>query len=144
MTEKDAPDYSRKHPPEERPDPAVAEAIREAAEEGMISCAAVFRIAAERGISPAEAGKTVDLLKIKLHKCQLGLFGYGPRRSIIEPAEHVSPELEEAIRGRLVDGRLPCAAAWEIASELGLKKMDVSRAAEALGIRIKPCQLGAF
>ena len=86
----------------------------------------------------------MDLLKIKLAKCQLGLFGYTPERVIVKPADKVSPELEYAIRGRLVDERLPCAQAWEIAEELSLKKMDVSCAAEALGIKIKPCQLGAF
>jgi hypothetical protein len=44
----------------------------------------------------------------------------------------------------LVDGRLPCAEAWRIADERNLKKMDVSSAVEALEIKIKPCQLGAF
>ena len=144
MTHKDAGDFSKKHGPEEAPNPAVAKAVTEAADSGQISCAQVFKIAAKTGVSPAEAGKTVDLLKIKLAKCQLGLFGYKPQRVIVKPADKVSPELESAIRGRLVDERLPCAQAWQIAEEMNLKKMDVSCAAEALGIKIKPCQLGAF
>jgi len=86
----------------------------------------------------------VDLLKIRLVKCQLGLFGYTPDKSIVKPAEKVSPELESAIRSRLEDERLPCVAAWQLADEFSLKKLDVSCAAEALGLKIKPCQLGAF
>jgi len=144
MTHKDAGDYSKKHGSGEKPNPDVAKAIREGAESGQISCAKVFKIASESSISPSAAGKTVDLLKIKLAKCQLGLFGYAPGKSIVKPADKVSSELEAAIRGHLVDERLPCARAWQIAEELNLKKMDVSSAAETLKIKIKPCQLGAF
>ena len=144
MTHKDAGGYSQKHGAGKKPNPRLAEAIREGAEKGQISCARVFTIASEAGVSPSEAGKAVDLLEIKLTKCQLGLFGYRPGKSIVKPAEQVSPELAAAIRGRLLDGRLPCSQAWQIAEEMKLKKMDVSSAAEALGIKIKPCQLGAF
>jgi hypothetical protein len=144
MTHKDAGDFSKKHGSGEKPNPAVAKAIQEAAEAGRIACARIFDIASASGVSPAEAGKTVDLLKIKLAKCQLGLFGHSPERSIVKAADKVSPELESAIRGRLVDERLPCAQAWAIAEEMNLGKMDVSCAAEALKIKIKPCQLGAF
>lgn len=144
MTHKDAGDYSKKHGPDEAPDAALAKAVTEAGRGGEIGCAQVFSVASEQGVSPAEAGKTVDLLKLKLVKCQLGLFGYPPGKSIVKPAAQVSPELESAIRNRLVAERLPCGHAWQIAEEMHLRKMDVSSAAEALGIRIKPCQLGAF
>jgi hypothetical protein len=144
MTHRDAGDYSKKHGREEKPDPALAKAIGAAAESGRISCAQVFKTASEFGVSPAAAGKAVDLLEIRLTHCQLGLFGYSPGKSIVEAAKEVSAELESAIRGRLEAGRLSCARAWEIARELNLKRMDVSSAAEALGIKIKPCQLGAF
>lgn len=144
MTHRDAGDYSKKHGAGEEPDPAVAKAVTAAADAGKIACARVFSIASGLGVSPSEAGKTVDLLKIRLVKCQLGLFGYTPEKSIVKPAEKVSPELESAIRSRLTDERLPCVQAWQIADELNLTKLDVSCAAEALGIRVKPCQLGAF
>jgi hypothetical protein len=144
MTHRDAGHYSNKHGPGDTPNPAVAEAVQEKARDGQIGCAQVFAVASEQGVSPADAGRTLDLLEIKLNKCQLGLFGYPSGKSIVEPADQVSPELESAIRSGLVSERLPCAAAWKIAEELNLRKMDVSSAAEALGIKIKPCQLGAF
>jgi hypothetical protein len=74
----------------------------------------------------------------------LGLFGYGEPKRIVQPAEQVISELEQAIQAGLIDRRLPCAAAWAIADRLGLAKLDVANAAEKLGIRIKQCQLGAF
>jgi len=144
MTHRDAADYSTKHGTGEKPNPEVAKAVTAAADDGKIACAQVFSIASELGVGPSEAGKTVDLLKIRLVKCQLGLFGYTPDKSIVKPAEKVSPELESAIRSRLADERLPCVQAWQIADELSLTKLNVSCAAEALGIKVKPCQLGAF
>ncbi len=144
MTHRDAADYSTKHGAGEKPNPEVAKAVTEAADDGKIACAKVFSIASELGVGPSEAGKTVDLLKIRLVKCQLGLFGYTPDKSIVKPAEKVSPELESAIRSRVADKRLPCLQAWQIADEFNLSKPDVSCAAEALGIKVKPCQLGAF
>ena len=144
MTHRDAGDYSTKHGAGEKPNPEVTKAVTEAADAGKIACAQVFSIASKLGVSPAEAGKTLDLLKIRLVKCQFGLFGYTPDKSIVKPAEKVSPELESAIRSRVTDERLPCVQAWQIADELNLTKLDVSCAAEALGIKVKPCQLGAF
>jgi hypothetical protein len=56
----------------------------------------------------------------------------------------VSTKLEKAIRGALADGWLPCLTAWKIADGMGIARMEVSSACEALKIKIKPCQLGAF
>ncbi|HID89827.1 MAG TPA: hypothetical protein EYP52_09005, partial [Anaerolineae bacterium] len=99
-------------------------------------------------LEPLEVGQTADALGIRLNRCQLGLFGYGPkaegRHKIVQPAETVEPGLAQAIRDNLVEGKLPCRAAWDIASALRIPKMDVSAAAEALGIKITRCQLGAF
>jgi hypothetical protein len=83
-------------------------------------------------------------LGAKVVKCQLGLYGYKPNKRIVKPAEAVSPDLEKAVRDALQNGRLPCAAAWEVAERLGLRKMEVSAACETLGIKISACQLGSF
>ncbi|MBW1802450.1 MAG: hypothetical protein JRJ85_17180, partial [Deltaproteobacteria bacterium] len=112
--------------------------------EGTISCAVAFNIAGELNVSPGEVGFTLDFLEIPIIKCQLGLHGYGPKRKIVEPGEKVSNELESVIREMLVNGRLPCASAWQIAERFGLRKMEVSSACEALKIKISSCQLGAF
>ena len=58
--------------------------------------------------------------------------------------ENVPKELESAINKKLIGGRLTCSSAWEIAGALNIPRMHVSSACEALGIKIKPCQLGAF
>jgi len=109
-----------------------------------LSCAAAFEIAGELGVSPGAAGDTLDQLRIHLGECQLGLFGYKPEKKIVRPLDAVDPALEAALRAALVNDRLPCRAAWEIAERFQVGKMTVSGACETLGIKVRPCQLGAF
>ena len=123
---------------------AITAAIQEQAREGMLRCAAAFRIVKELDVAPLAVGETADEMEVRLSRCQLGLFGYGEPKCIVEPAEEVSPELEQAIRKGLVEGRLPCVVAWEIAARFGMPKLHVANAAEKLEVRIRPCQLGAF
>jgi len=144
MTHKDAGHYAAKHPPEKKLNPKIAEAVRLQAINGKISCASGHKIARDLNVPPAEVGISIDLLEMRLNKCQLGLHGYFPEKRIVEPAEKVSPELEKTILKSLVNNRLSCAVAWEIARKFGIPKMNVSSACETLKIKISSCQLGAF
>lgn len=136
--------FAAKHSADDRPDPAVADAVASKAKDGRISCAAAFEIAGRLGADPAAVGKTLDLLNLRLIKCQLGLFGYEPQKKIASPPQTSPPELLEALRGSLQDGRLPCVRAWALAEKFQLPKLRVGGVCEAAGIKIKPCQLGAF
>jgi hypothetical protein len=96
-----------------------------------------------------QVGKACDEGGIRLSRCQLGLFGYGSKaegkHKTVRALDHVPPDLGSAIRRAMrKDGNITCAAAWKIASALKIDKMTVSNAAETLGVRITPCQLGAF
>lgn len=144
MTSKDKGHYAKKHPSDREIDQKVTDAVKGRVLKGEISCAAAFKIAGDLEASPLEVGFTIDVLEIPITKCQLGLFGYNPDSKFIKPAESVSSELEDAIHQALVDNRLTCIAAWEIAERLGLGKMDVASACEALKIKIASCQLGTF
>lgn len=48
------------------------------------------------------------------------------------------------IKKRVVNGRLPCPAAREIAKELSVSYKDVGRTANELKIKISDCELGCF
>ena len=144
MTHEDRGHYSKKHPPERRVKPEISEALRQKASDGEITCAAAHQIAANLGVSPLEVGVAADIMEMRIVKCQLGLYGYRPEKRIVRPSPQVSPALEAGIRDALVEGRLACKTAWEMAERLGLRKMEVSSACEALKIKITSCQLGAF
>jgi hypothetical protein len=135
---------SDKHKNDNQPDPAISQEIQVRLRKDALACAVAFDIAGKLGCTPAEVGRTADLLYISLVKCQLGLFGYKPQKKIVDSRMPQEPALGDAIRDGLVDDRLPCKTAWRIAAQFGVPKMTVSSACEALGIKIKPCQLGAF
>ena len=136
--------FSAKHEPGAQADPTVKENVIKNATQGELACAVAFQIADKLGVLPSEIGKTVDLLNMKLSKCQLGLFGYKPVKKKVKARGPENRQLEEAIRKSLIDGKLACSDAWEIANRFETTKMSVSGACEYLGIKIKPCQLGAF
>ena len=144
MTHEDAGHYASKHSPSATLDEPIAEVVRQRSSDDKLTCAACHKIASDLNVLPSEVGRAIDMMEIRITKCQMGLFGYSPRKSIVEPAEKVMPALEDAIRASLVENRLTCAAAWGIADKLGIKKMDVSSACETLEIKISTCQLGSF
>ena len=125
-------------------DPLLRDALLKHAAGGRLPCAVAFDIAKRLAVLPDAIGLAADLMEVRLVKCQLGLFGYRPKKSIVKPAVSVAPELQKAILAGLVNHRLPCKSAWDIAKGLGLHKMKVSAACDAMKIKIRPCQLGAF
>ena len=136
--------YSDKHGAGVRLKSDIEEKIDMNAKDGELACAVAFIIADELGASPADIGRAMDLLDIRLIKCQLGLFGYKPDKKAVKAKPPASRQLQEAIQNALVDERLACLDAWDIAGRFNVPKMAVSGACEALSIKIKPCQLGAF
>ena len=144
MTRKDRGHYAQKHARQQKPNQRIVKEVKQKVTNGELSCSTAFIIAEELEVSPAEVGLTLDLLEIPVIQCQLGLFGYKPKKRIVKAAEVISGPLEEAIERKLVKGRLPCLSAWEIAKSLVVTKMAISMACESLEIKICNCQLGAF
>ncbi len=146
MTEKAKRPFASKHSQRnpEQIDPVIRESLERNAGKGELACAVAFRLADELHKPPSAIGEAADLLSIRLAKCQMGLFGYTPEKKIVKAASAVDPGLEDAIRRGLENGRLPCRTAWDLAQAFKMPRMGVSAACEALGIKIKPCQLGAF
>jgi hypothetical protein len=127
----------------------ISDAIRDALVDGQLPCAKAFVIARRLGVDPLQVGDEADALGVRLSKCQLGLFGYGPKAEgkhrRVKAMENVPVGLAEAIRTAAGStSKLPCVEAWRIAKEKHLSRQTVSNAAEGLGVRISPCQLGAF
>jgi hypothetical protein len=136
--------FKDKHGPDTTVDETIKNALLSHVREGELPCAVAFKIAGDLGVSPRDVGITLDLLNLRLTKCQMGLFGYTPNKKIVSPLSDIPSGLEAKITASLADRRLACSSAWEIAESEGAGKMTVSNACEALGVKIKPCQLGAF
>jgi hypothetical protein len=130
-------------------DEEIGRALRTSAEDdGRVTCATMHRIARKLGVEPLEVGRAATEAEIHASQCQLGLFGHSAKGQgkgrIVRADVEVGDELAEQMRSSLANGRLPCAAAWDIATELKLSRLDLGNAAETLDIPIAPCQLGFF
>ena len=144
MTHLDKGKYYEKHPKNSRVDESLKEAILAQTKDNNIACKKAEGIAGEKRVAIAEVGKAIDILNINIIECQLGLFGYGDKKKIVQPAKEVATELKTKIEQSLQNGNLSCVSAWKIAAELSIPRMRVCAACEALEIKVKPCQLGAF
>ena len=136
--------FSAKHGPDVTPDRFIEKEILKQGKNKKIPCAAAFEIAKTLQVSPDAVGMTADLMNFKLTRCQLGLFGYQPQKKIVKHPDRIAEDLKNAITDQIVQGRLSCRRAWDIASDFKIEKMKVCGACEAMDIKIKNCQLGAF
>ncbi|MGD9332432.1 MAG: hypothetical protein PVJ53_14055 [Desulfobacterales bacterium] len=136
--------YAGKHPESTILDERLAAALKDQVTDGRISCAAAHAVAQTLARRPEDIGQALDLMEIRLIHCQLGLFGYQPQKRIVTKAKQWDDALESSIRDALQNGRLSCADAWSIARRQKMPRLKVAGICEALEIKIKPCQLGAF
>ena len=109
-----------------------------------LSCASAFLIAKELNVSPNKVGMIADLINYRLVKCKLGLFGYKPDKKIIKSVKTANQNLKNTITDNLVEGKLACKIAWDIASRFNVNKTTISGICEDMNIKINECQLGAF
>ena len=126
----------------------IIEALLARAVGGQVSCAAAHEVAAQLGLSPLEVGKALNRTDLRLYRCQLGLFGYGPKpegkHKIVLEASRVPQEIEAAIAARSEDGCIPCEAAWEVAAQFEYPRLGLANILEAMGLKVRGCQLGCF
>jgi len=122
----------------------IQQSISQQAINKKLGCVAAFEIATKLNVSPISVGQTLDLMNYRITHCQLGLFGHSPEKKIVTPEKAIGIGLRTALESATENGRLSCLKAWEIAVQLKIPKIAVSNACEGLGMKIKPCQLGAF
>lgn len=124
-------------------DERITEALATRRRDNTLSCAEAFDIARKLEVEKIEVGKALDIMKIKIVKCQLGLFGHKDGKRT-KPDNSPPEALLDALSPFRGTSRMPCSHAHEIARRHNTGRLAVANACEALGIKIKPCQLGAF
>lgn len=127
----------------------IRAAIESLAVHGEVSCVNAHAVAAKLGVAPIEVGKVVNKqTALRFYRCQLGVFGYGAKAEgkskIVLAATNIPPDLQAAIMAQAVNGRIACKAVWEIADQFEYPRLGVANVCEALGLKMKPCQLGCF
>jgi hypothetical protein len=116
---------------------------------GELSCQDAHDLAAEYGLGPLALADLVNReTEVRFSRCQLGLFGYGPKAEglskIVLPATHVPDEIRAALEAEAVNGCIPCVTVWEIADRFKYPRLGIANIIEVMGLRVRPCQLGCF
>lgn len=124
-------------------------AAQELAVAGELACADAHALAERMGVTPLALAKAINRdTALRFNRCQLGLFGYGPKAEgkskIVLAATNVPDDVAGAIRDKAADGRIACSDAWEIAEQFKYPRLGVANIIQALGLRVTPCQLGCF
>ena len=104
---------------------------------------------ARSDVEPMELAEAVDRASgLRFNRCQLGLFGYGPKaehkHKIVLAAQTVPAEIEAALRSRMNGNAIACVAVWEVAEQFKYPRLGMANIVQALGFKVAPCQLGCF
>ena len=127
----------------------LEEMIRINPHQGMLPCPVAHYIASVLGVTPREVGDCATAIEVKLDLCQLGLFGYGRKVTrtgykILGRPVDVPEEALAQIKAAAKDGAIACIDLWAIAARFGFTRPEAGNAADSLGLKVSPCQLGAF
>ncbi|MFH2092366.1 MAG: hypothetical protein ABIJ31_08380 [Pseudomonadota bacterium] len=134
------------HPKKEKsqPDLHIQTKLTPFIKNNRIDCARAHQAARQLNIDPLEIGQQLDLLNAKIIHCQLGLFGYDTQKKQLDPTVQISLILDTKISAAQTDSRISCLKCWQLAKELSISRLDIASVCEKKGLKIKPCQLGAF
>ena len=125
-------------------DRRLLEEITASLAEGRLPCPVAFSVAEKLNTISIAVGIKADEMGIKISHCQLGCFG-------IEKATHeeladmqVMPVIVEAVQKSLVNGKITCKTAYDVAKKLKVSRRIVGDTASKLNIKVSDCQLGCF
>lgn len=126
----------------------LLQAMKDRLEDGKLPCNQAFAVAKTLGCEPVEVGLAANEAGIRVSRCQLGLFGYGPKKlgkhKIVQAMDEVPEPLAARLREAAEEDHITCTAVWRVADSLGTKRMEASGAVEALGLKVSRCQLACF
>jgi hypothetical protein len=129
-------------------DERLLSAIHEAIEGNQLPCNQAFAIAYRLQMDPLAVGQAADGEGFRISRCQLGLFGYGPKsegkHKIVHAMDQVPERLAARLRAAAQAEGITCEAVWRVADGLGYHRIEASSAVEAMGLKVSRCQLGCF
>jgi hypothetical protein len=117
-------------------------------QDGRLPCNQAHAISHALEVEPLTVGFAANDADIRISRCQLGLFGYGPKaegkHKIVHAMDEVPERLAARLRAAADRGSITCTDVWQVADGLGYKRLEASSAVEAMGLRVSRCQLGCF
>jgi hypothetical protein len=126
----------------------IHQAMQDRLEDGKLPCNQAHAIAQILDVEPLIVGLAANQAGIRISRCQLGLFGYGPKaegkHKIVHPMDEVPERLTARLRAQAEGDGITCTTVWRVADSLGYPRLEASSAVEAMGLKVSRCQLGCF
>ena len=122
----------------------LVEEINASLTAGRLPCPVAFKVARKLDVELALVGDKADELGIKVSNCQLGCFGKEKSTHEELGDMQIAPAVAEAVQASLVNGKIPCKTAHDLAKRLKIGRRKVGDTASKLNIKVSDCQLGCF
>lgn len=123
---------------------ALENELRASLIDGYLPCPVALEVARKLKVSPMTVGNVADSTKIRISNCQLGCFMVAKAVHGDVDSLSVSETVLGRVKSSLINGRLPCPAAFKVSRELKVALQEVGDAANKLKVKIVDCQLGCF
>lgn len=119
-------------------------AVKASLKDGYLSCPTAWRIAKEANVPKIAVGKITDRLGIRITNCQLGCFSIEKTQYDKSSHKNIDDEVVTMIKALKESDQLTCAKVFDLARQYKLKPMVIADEINAMGFKIRSCQLGCF
>lgn len=135
---------SAKHPAGTQVADHIIKALTPRIQEGKITCADAHDLAQAIQVPVHQIGLALDLSDVRIVACQLGLFERPGSVNADTPPPQTPTGLRQSLEAAVKDNAITCRQAWQLAQTHGVSRRQVGQACNAMEVKIRQCQLGAF
>ena len=118
--------------------------VKASLKDGYLSCPIAWGIAKKSNIPKIVVGDVADSMGIRITNCQLGCFKIEKTPYDKSFYSDIDGEICNILKELHETGQLTCAKAFELARQFNLKPMVIANNVNAMGLKIRGCQLGCF
>jgi hypothetical protein len=111
---------------------------------GYLTCPVAWGIARKSNVPKIVVGEITDRLGIRITNCQLGCFKIEKTPYDNSSYSNIDGEICNILKELHETDQLTCTKAFELARQFNLKPMVIADEVNAMGLKIRGCQLGCF
>jgi len=118
--------------------------VKASLKDGYLSCPVAWGIARKSNVPKIVVGEIADRLGIRIANCQLGCFEIEKTPYDNSYYSNIDGEICNILKELHETDQLTCAKAFELARQFKLKPIVIANEVNAMGLKIRGCQLGCF
>jgi hypothetical protein len=118
--------------------------VKASLKDGYLSCPVAWGIARKSNVPKIVVGEITDRLGIRITNCQLGCFKIEKTPYDNSSYSNIDGEICNILKELHETDQLTCAKAFELAQQFNLKPIVIANEVNAIGLKIRGCQLGCF